>query len=331
MDSTSQPSRSRPPLETLSIKQLLRLHPRDKLLVHPLEWTGRHVEVLQCSFEDSLPPPPSQEHLDEVDGIPATKGFVYAMRKMAANEIWLRRDAAIRYIVGSDDCPLRPYGTSIGFHFDGRRVSNLPCQLFTSRHGNKAALKKGKAPIAFVSIDCERIKSLRYEQMLPYRGRRRSKQTNGIFDRHVKRVTPPNRKLSRKEEKEEERKQQKTSSSIANGLRGSRGLQHEEDHVDPHVILNTYDQRYRTRPSRGPGSTFWPQVVVTDREDEYVHLFAAHISSNYLKKFDFPSRQPAKSAQQPLLIHHIRVPLEPYDTFRPRLLPILLHPANYYK
>lgn len=110
MGSTSQPSQSRPPPETLSIKQLLRLYPRDKLLVHPLEWTGRHLEVLQCSFKDSIPPSPSQEHLDEVDGIPATKGFVYAMRKMAANEIWLRRDAAIRYIVGSDDCPLRPYG-----------------------------------------------------------------------------------------------------------------------------------------------------------------------------------------------------------------------------
>ncbi|KAL5086054.1 hypothetical protein Trisim1_009682 [Trichoderma cf. simile WF8] len=299
MGSKSQLSQSGPPLETLSIKQLLRLHPRDKLLVHPLEWTGRHLEVLQCSFEDSLPPPPSQEHLDEVDGIPATKGFVYAMRKMAANEIWLRRDAAIRYIVGSDDCPLRPYGTSVGFHFDGRCVSSLPCQLFTSRHGNKAALEKGKAPIAFVCIDCERIKSLRYEQMLPYRGKRFSKQTNGIYDRHVKRVTPPNRL--------------------------------HDPYIVALLLAVAYNQRYRTKSSRGSRSAFWPQVVVTDREDEYVHLFAAHISSNYLNKFDFPSRQPAKSAQQPLLIHHIRVPLEPYDTFRPRLLPILLHPANYYK
>lgn len=110
MGSTSQPSQSRPPLETLSIKQLLRLHPRDKLLVHPLEWTGRHLEVLQCSFEDSLPPPPSQGHLDEVGGIPATRAFIYSMKKMTADEVWLRRDAAIRYIVGSDDCPLRPYG-----------------------------------------------------------------------------------------------------------------------------------------------------------------------------------------------------------------------------
>lgn len=70
---------------------------------------------------------------------------------------------------------------------------------------------------------------------------------------------------------------------------------------------------------------------MTDREDEHVHLFAAHISSNYLNKFDFPSRRPAKSAQHPLVIHYIPVPLKPYNTFRRRLLPILLHPADYYK
>lgn len=109
MGSTSQPSQPSPPLETLSIKQLVRLHPRDKLLVRPLEWTGRHLEVLQCSFEDSPPPSPSQEHLDEIDRIPA-KESMYAMKKMATGGVWQRREASIRYIVGSDDCPLRPYG-----------------------------------------------------------------------------------------------------------------------------------------------------------------------------------------------------------------------------
>ncbi|KAL6698077.1 hypothetical protein J3F84DRAFT_366430 [Trichoderma pleuroticola] len=296
---SNPPSQSRPPLETLSIKQLFRLHPRDKLLVRPLEWTGRHLEVLQCSFEDSIPPSPSQEHLDEVDGIPVNKVCVTAARELPTDQAGWEREGSIKYIIGSDECPLRPYGTALDFHFDGRCVSSLPCQLFTSRYGDKAALEKGIAPVALVCIDCECIKSLRSRQMLPYKGSRHSKQTMGIHERHVKRVTPPNR------------------------LR------------DPYIVALllaiAYNQRRRTASSIWSKATFWPQAVVTDREDENVHLFAAHISSNYLNKFDFASRRPAKSAQQPLLIHHIRVPLKPYDTFRHRLLTILLHPADYYK
>ncbi|KAL7915892.1 hypothetical protein GGI35DRAFT_430916 [Trichoderma velutinum] len=299
MDSTSQPSKSRPPLETLSIKQLLRLHPRDKLLVHPLEWTSRHVEVLQCSFEDSPPPPPSQKHLDELHGIPVDKVCVTAAKELVLDKAGWQREGSIKYIIGFDECPLIPYGTSIGFYFDDRRVYSLPCQLFTSRHGDKIAFEKGMGPIALVCIDCKHIESLRYRQMFPYRGKRNSKETNRIFDRHVKRVTPSNR------------------------LR------------DPYLVALllavAYNQRDRTTSSIWTRASFWPQVILTDHEDKFVHLFAAHVSSSYLNKFDFPSRRPAKSAQQPLLIHHIALPLKPYGTFRHRLLTILLHPADYYK
>ncbi|KAL7958819.1 hypothetical protein V8C34DRAFT_313821 [Trichoderma compactum] len=267
MGSTSQPSQSGPPLETLSIKQLLRLHPRDRLLVRPLEWTGRHLEVLQCSFEDSRPPSPSQEHLDEVDGILSMKCL-------------LRRKA-------------------LDFHFDGRWVCRLPCQLFTSRYGNKAAFEKGMGPIALAYIDRAHIAFLRYQYMLRYQGRRYSKETMAIHERHVKRVTPPNRL--------------------------------HDPYIVALLLAIAYNQRRQAASSIWSRATFWPQVVVIDRPDEKVHLFAAHISSNYLNKFDFPSRRPAKSAQQPLLIHHIRVPVKPYMTFRRRLLTILLHPADYYK
>lgn len=35
----------------LSIYQLARLNCRERLLVDPLQWTSRHVELLQCFFE----------------------------------------------------------------------------------------------------------------------------------------------------------------------------------------------------------------------------------------------------------------------------------------
>lgn len=34
----------------LSIYQITRLHCRERLIVHPLEWTDRHLELLQCVF-----------------------------------------------------------------------------------------------------------------------------------------------------------------------------------------------------------------------------------------------------------------------------------------
>ncbi|KAL7937881.1 hypothetical protein V8C35DRAFT_290193 [Trichoderma chlorosporum] len=299
MDSTSQPSPPKPPLETLSIKQLLQLHCRDKLLVHPLEWTSRHLEVLQCSFEEYPPPAPLQEHLDELQKVPsAGMAVISGLGGLLSDCAGRHREGDIKYIIGSDGCPLIHCGESIRFYYDGRYVSKLPCQLFASRFGRQSALRKGVAPIALVCIDCHSLEILRYRQMMPYRGRRRSKATNALYDRHVKRVTPSDR------------------------LR------------DPYLVALllavAYNQRRRTSSSKWTKAMFWPQVVMTKSKDEQVHLFAAHVSSDYLDKFDFPSRRPAESAQQPLLIHHIPVPLKPYDTFRHRLLAILLHPGDYY-
>lgn len=43
----------------LSINQLLRLHCRERLAVHPVEWTHRHLELLECSFGWPTPEPAS--------------------------------------------------------------------------------------------------------------------------------------------------------------------------------------------------------------------------------------------------------------------------------
>lgn len=43
----------------LSIRQLALLHPRERLLVPPTDWTPRHLEVLRCSFSEPAPAPSS--------------------------------------------------------------------------------------------------------------------------------------------------------------------------------------------------------------------------------------------------------------------------------
>ena len=52
-------------INSLSISQLIRTQPRERLFVHPLMWTARHLGLLRCNFFHDkaitiapLPPPP---------------------------------------------------------------------------------------------------------------------------------------------------------------------------------------------------------------------------------------------------------------------------------
>src|SRR6266566_8644736 len=47
---------------TASLYHLARLNCRERLLVDPLRWTGRHLELLQCSFKDPSPASPTMAH-----------------------------------------------------------------------------------------------------------------------------------------------------------------------------------------------------------------------------------------------------------------------------
>ncbi|KAK2810949.1 hypothetical protein FQN50_002540 [Emmonsiellopsis sp. PD_5] len=68
---------------TLSIYQLARLYHHEQLLVDPFHWTSRHVELLQCSFEEpvcasSSLPPSDPETSDHVEGNTG-EGYVKAL------------------------------------------------------------------------------------------------------------------------------------------------------------------------------------------------------------------------------------------------------------
>jgi len=47
--------------EAKSIHDIIRQHPRERLLVQPLEWTQLHLELLKCSFVDETPEDNSEE------------------------------------------------------------------------------------------------------------------------------------------------------------------------------------------------------------------------------------------------------------------------------
>ncbi|KAL6881288.1 hypothetical protein J3F83DRAFT_47259 [Trichoderma novae-zelandiae] len=150
--------------------------------------------------------------------------------------------------------------SGIGFYYNCLLVRDLPgCQVFiSSRYCRDDAWGTAlRAPIALVTVDCEALARHRYDQMKRYRGRRWSQPTDGLHLRLVKSITP-------------------------------------SDHLrDPYLVAILLaiacQQRQKTSSRIRTKASYWPQVLMTNRGDEYVHLFAAHISSDYLNKFDYPS------------------------------------------
>ncbi|TFB03497.1 hypothetical protein CCMA1212_004376 [Trichoderma ghanense] len=289
-----------PPWETLPLTQLIQQRCRERVLVDPLEWTDVHLELLQCRFEEAPPTPLRKEHEDKVDKMLLPPKYHRAVEGLPTASQAGERESLIRTIISSNGSPLFRGGDPIAFYYNRLLVRDLPgCQSFiSSRYSTDRAWGTAwRAPIALVTVDCEALAHHRFEQMEPYRGRRWSQATNGVHLRQAKRITPSNR------------------------LR--------DPYLVAILIAIAFQQRQKTTSRIRSKASYWPQVLMTDRGDECVHLFAAHISSDYLNKFDFPSSEPRKSAQHPLVVHHLPVQIKPYDTFRRRLLTVLLNTAEY--
>jgi hypothetical protein len=85
----------------MSINQLARAHCREKIIVAPLYWTNRHLELLQCSFAkpERAPPTTRSEFRDERNG----SRFIAKMLKHWSS---IGRDDAIEDLISENDCPL---------------------------------------------------------------------------------------------------------------------------------------------------------------------------------------------------------------------------------
>ncbi|KAL7940977.1 hypothetical protein V8C42DRAFT_336089 [Trichoderma barbatum] len=88
--------------ETQSLYGIVRRHCRERLLVEPLRWTKRHLEVLRCSFSESFAPAPELllNTVYTCDGTKHLKRFFGFMPGFA------RRETSVRQLIASRDCPL---------------------------------------------------------------------------------------------------------------------------------------------------------------------------------------------------------------------------------
>ncbi|RFU27631.1 hypothetical protein B7463_g8717, partial [Scytalidium lignicola] len=282
-----QPSSS---LAALSIYQVARLYCRERLIVNPLQWTSRHVELLQCFFEEpSLAKQPNfvDGHIGKQDGSHFVKEFGSPSTKA-------RRQQGIRGILAGSECPFTARD-DLSFHFGEHYFKTLPCIVFFLRP-NPNEQERRRIPPVVAYIDRKHINDLRASSLPSYR--RRSKPTSALFNLQLKNITPPNPLL--------------------------------DPYIVALLIAIAYEQRYALQLSgEDNSSTFVSQVLLSDSDDKKcMHLFVADISSSFLAKLDFPTCPPLDPVPPSVSIRHTMVPYRPRTTFRKRILSLLLPAPN---
>lgn len=88
-----------------SLYQIYRTYPRERLEVHPIRWTGRHLEILQCTFSSpSLPHCKPTRHVHPGGD---RRAAAYAFRFESAYGLGFRRQCMWELLVHRDG-PLLP-------------------------------------------------------------------------------------------------------------------------------------------------------------------------------------------------------------------------------
>ncbi|KAK2803530.1 hypothetical protein FQN50_006965 [Emmonsiellopsis sp. PD_5] len=161
----------------LSIHHVVRLHPRERLWVHPLLWTARHLELLQVTFEEPVHAPdclpPDQE---ELTWKPYAARWAQQLFVEVSSSLWKGRE----YRLARKQLPI---------YFNRRLVSLVECPVLFLTHDCEKVYAQRVPPVAAIidrgHIDEERACHARSKG-------RSSKPTNALFDTKLKQLTPRN-------------------------------------------------------------------------------------------------------------------------------------------
>lgn len=185
----------------LSINQLARMHCRERLLVSPLYWTNRQLELLQCSFSEPCPASPINSFMftDERNGALFVRGLLKRHDQM------VERESDIRAILASSDClfinasvptttnyclPFSDWDYSsrngLHFYFAGRGRKVLPCVALFPRD------RPEEACIA-AYVDQQRLEYMRSEALVPSAYLRKGRKIAfALYRLRLRIITPEN-------------------------------------------------------------------------------------------------------------------------------------------
>ncbi|KAL7938260.1 hypothetical protein V8C35DRAFT_291416 [Trichoderma chlorosporum] len=157
------------PVAKTSLYGIIRQHCREELIINPVRWTARHLELLQCSFEQLLPEPltPAKFAVTQNDydaqfsGTPHLHEFFHYYYKV------LCREQGIRLLLTSDGCPLGAYD-AIYMYFDGYVIKRLECVSLCLKHSLGLGYRHERPVVAFIDrghIEMKRQESIGYRNM----------------------------------------------------------------------------------------------------------------------------------------------------------------------
>ncbi|KND91061.1 hypothetical protein TOPH_04413 [Tolypocladium ophioglossoides CBS 100239] len=157
--STIEAAPQSPSWAALSIYETARRHCRERILVQPLLWTSRHLELLHCSFSDPYPAPP----ITVQSNFTGTRDGTKYLRRFF-RPIYTSRTLAIQRFLSDPECPLE-CRTNLYLSLDDFPLVTLPCTTFFLRDESESTMLA--RPIA-AHIEREHITTLRGKAMRPW-------------------------------------------------------------------------------------------------------------------------------------------------------------------
>ncbi|KAF7543475.1 hypothetical protein G7Z17_g10714 [Cylindrodendrum hubeiense] len=292
------------------IDEIIRRHPRERLFVQPLEWTARHLELLQCSFElqgDAVPSKiPVDEAVQDADLIDR-RPFNYWTHEAEVLATSDTKNAVIRRILTDRNGPfkcIRPFGF---FRFGSDHRFRLHGLVFAPCIQRQIPAQNHPPPV-FAFMQRSMVKIQRETAFPMPRPRRRQ---------HVPNV--PVAAARQLQLKHLEPADPCRDPYILAVLLGLAQAQAEA------ASLSSDDSNNGRREYRVCA------IFVDEKNTEHMIFYSANITTAFLAKFEYPEdlQVPQWSPlSDPLVIRQIKFPYQPYSSLRQRLVDAIISTAG---
>ncbi|KAK0655391.1 hypothetical protein B0T16DRAFT_10383 [Cercophora newfieldiana] len=327
----------------LSISRLIATHPRERLFVHPLLWTTRHLSLLGCQFLDlgaitvvPLPLPSPQlvpahrstsNNNDGNDAITKAQYHLDASvaRRLATCRVPITKGHALSRLLLRQQ--LICHGRQVRFHYARRTVAQLPCCPF-SRPRQSTCLPAAQ----LVYLDLSEIthhRTTKLKGQAPAPGGGGSRRINPPGSRRAQKLL---QRLSPADPCEDPYLVALLI-AMAQEQRMDREVDcdsgKDEQRMDREVDCDSGKDggggggRGSSNTARCPPPMLL--LATCPADTAWLHIYTSNLSAEFLDRLDHPSYPlPPAAVVPPATIYRRRLAFEPYDTLPQRLAAVIV-------
>ncbi|KAH0497167.1 hypothetical protein TgHK011_004496 [Trichoderma gracile] len=292
------------PQTALSLYGIARRHCREEILVTPLRWTGRHLELLQCSFAEPLSEPitAATYSMTEEDFSEQRSGTLHLEDFFRYYYKAQFREQGIRLLLTRDGCPLVAYD-SVRLYFNGCVAKRMECVSLCLQGDDQEALEH-RRPVAGL-IDRSHIEVLRKET-IGYRSRHYNPPILRLYNKKWRKISPP------------EPLYDPYIVALLIGVAQQKRRHFQEVNSSEEAIKGmVFSQVLSTLYSKGKSEVKGEEAYMG-----WLYLYQANIPSSLLDMFEDANAPP--SAPPSVSVQVITISYAPLATLRARLLELLL-------